>query len=280
MTKPLISVIIPTRNRADYLSRAIEAMLAQTYENIEIIIIDDNSTDNTQDVAISYAAKYPNVRYELLPFDDPDRLAPNGVNINAGWMARNYGMTLAQGDLITFQDDDDGSCSNRLEFQYALMEKYQVLHVNVDWQQYRDKYNGRPLDYQITDKDIVHTERILALAKKTEPGLFKHPFTKNQNTNILAKILKKITHKFFVDWTPYPCAASMPLFNKKILSRCRFRQLYERTRPSDKGRGADRDFNFWVAETFKSSIAAKIPLVLWRVKSQNPDYLDEKYRPK
>jgi glycosyltransferase involved in cell wall biosynthesis len=280
MNNPLISIIIPTRDRAKYLGGAVEAMLAQTYKNIEIIIVDDNSSDNTAEVAAAYAAKHPNIRYTKMPGDDPDRLAPNGININAGWMARNYGMSLAKGELITFQDDDDGSCSNRLEFQYEILKKYDVLHVNIDWQQYRDELNGKKLDYQISDQDIISTREILALAKKTKPKLFKYPYPRGGSKNILEKILRKIDEKFLTSQAPYPTAAGMPLFRREVLAKCRFRQAYERARPSLKGRGADRDFNFSIAETFKSSLAIKIPLYLWRVKNQNPGYSNEKYRPK
>ncbi|MDD5528235.1 MAG: glycosyltransferase family 2 protein [Patescibacteria group bacterium] len=281
MDNPLISVIIPCYNsKPDELRSAIDAMLAQTYKNLEIIIIDDHSENDILAIVQPYLDKYPSISFARLSDNDPDRLAPNGVNINAGWQARNYGMSLAKGDLITFQDDDDGSCSNRIEFQYELMKKYNVMHVNVDWQQYRDEYNCRWLDYQITNKDIITTKKILALARRTKPKLFPHPYPRSGAKNILEKILRKIDTKFLTSQYPYPCAASMPLFKKEILSRCRFRQAYERIRPSLKGRGADRDFNFWVAETFKSSIAIKTPLVLWRVKNQNSEYLDEKYRPK
>jgi hypothetical protein len=124
------------------------------------------------------------------------------------------------------------------------------------------------------------TKEILALARKTKPKLFKNQFPRGGPKNIIEKIFRKIDKKFLTSQEPYPCAASMPLFNKEVLAKCRFRQAYERTRPSLKGRGADRDFNFWVAETFKSSLCIKTPLILWRVSQQNANYPDEKYRPK
>ncbi|HTW96829.1 MAG TPA: glycosyltransferase family 2 protein [Candidatus Methylomirabilis sp.] len=280
MSSPLISVIIPCHNsKPEELEAAIRSMLCQTYPNLEILVIDDHSENNLLEIVHPFLLKHPNIRFAQVPDDDPDRTFPNGVNINAGWQARNYGMSLARGELITFQDDDDGSCSNRLEFQYEMMKKFNVLHVNVDWQQYRDEYNCRRLDYRISDQDIVTTKEILALARQTRPKLFRHPFGKNEKNNRAEKIFRKINRKYFTDWRQYPCAASMPLFSKEVLTKCRFRQLYERTRPSKTGRGADRDFNFWVAETFKSSIAIKIPLILWRVKNQNLLYSEEKYRP-
>ena len=280
MSSPLISIIIPCYNSAKYIGRAIESMLCQTYKNIEIIIADDNSTDNLAEVIAPFLEKYKNIRYEKVPFNDPDRQTPTGVNINVGFSARNHGLKFAKGDLITFQDADDGSCSNRLEVQYEAMKRYGAWHVNIDWQKYQDKYNCKYLNYQIKDEDVIPTKEILALAKKTRPKLFKYPFSKNEYSNILSKALRKIIRKYFIDWTPYPGCAGMPLFKKEMLEKCKFRQLYQRTRPSITGKGADRDFNFSLAKTFKNSIVIKAPLHLWRVENDNPSYKEEKYRPK
>lgn len=281
MVNPLISVIIPAYNSAQYVGKAIEAVLSQTYKNIEVIIINDHSTDNTDEIVAPYLAKCPNIRYEKLPYDDPDRIAPNGVNINAGWQAKNYGMEIAKGDLFTFEDADDGSCSNRIEFLFNALQKYNVEFISCTWQQYKDELNGKYLDWELSEKDLITTPEILKMAKKTKSVLFKHPFTRNEQAkNFLEKNLRKANRKWLLDWTPYWGASGSFLLKKKVFEKCRFRQLYERTRPSKAGRGKDRDLAFWITETFKSSLVLKVPLYLWRVKTQNPDYLDEKYRPK
>jgi glycosyltransferase involved in cell wall biosynthesis len=281
MTNPLISVIIPCHNsKPEELRAAIESMLAQTYKNLEIIIIDDHSENDLLPTVQPFLDQYANLVFSKLPDDDPDRFSAGGTNINAGWQARNYGMSIAKGELITFQDDDDGSCSNRLEVQYQLMEKYGANHITVDWQQYQENYNGQRLDYQITDKDIIDSASIMALAKKTKPKLFKHIFSRNAKKDFFEKALRKFDRDFLLDWEPYPGCSGAAMFRKEIFPRCRFRQLYERTRPSKSGRGADRDFNFWVAETFQKSIAVRYPLYLWRVSQQNYLYLDDKYRPR
>ncbi|MEM5866753.1 MAG: glycosyltransferase, partial [Candidatus Aenigmatarchaeota archaeon] len=54
MEQPLVSIIIPTYNYGHYLAEAIESALAQNYQNIEVIVVDDGSTDNTRDVASKY----------------------------------------------------------------------------------------------------------------------------------------------------------------------------------------------------------------------------------
>ncbi len=280
MNKPLISVIIPCHNAVPYIKDSLKSMLGQTYENIEMILVDDNSSDDLPSAIKPYLDKYPNIRYFRLQQDDPERIGPDGTDINAGWMSRNYGIDMARGELITFQDDDDGSCSNRLEFQYEMMVRHGVKHVNVSWQRYRDEYNAKYLDFKPTDKDIIGTEEILKLAKKTAGKLFKRLFMRDEAKHPIMGALHRFEREHLRDWTPYPEAANSPLLKREVFDKCRFHQLYDRTRPSIKGRGCDRNFNFSVAETFKSSIAIKAPLYLWRTKWENYDFKDEKYRPK
>ncbi|MEK7102069.1 MAG: glycosyltransferase family A protein [Patescibacteria group bacterium] len=263
MKEPLVSVIIPTYNNAATIGTALSAMLAQTYGNLEIIVVDDMSDDDTAAVVERYRAAHPDViRYVRMPYDDPYRYNEKGVNINAGWSARNFGIEQARGELVTFQDADDGACANRIEVQYEVMQKFNSHHVVVDWQKFKEELNGKvwPMSLRsanemsgeaipmITDDMLIKTKEIMRLVRKTRP------------------------RRWFRAWDAYPCAGNNPLVRREVFEKVRFRPLWERTRPSAKGRGADRDFNFWVAETFKDSIAAKIPLVLWRVDSQNPEY--------
>lgn len=262
MNKPLVSAIIPAYNNAATIGTALDAMLAQTYQPLEIIVVDDMSDDATAAVVERYRAAHPGViRYVRVPYDDPYRYNGKGVNINAGWLARNVGIAEARGELITFQDADDGACANRIQVQYEIMQRFNSHHVVVDWQKFDSVLNGKvwPLSLRahevgeaippIADGAIIPTKEIMRLVRKTRP------------------------RRWFQDFdTSYPCAGSNPFLRREVFKKVRFRPLWERTRPSKKGRGADRDFNFWVAETFRDSVAVKEPLVLWRVDSQNPEY--------
>ena len=104
---PVVSVIIPTYNRKQTISRAIESILNQTYQDFEIIIVDDGSTDGT-DVAI-HSFTDPRIRYT---HHEHNRGAAT---------ARNEGITLARGKYIAFQDSDDESLPDRLERQVEVL---------------------------------------------------------------------------------------------------------------------------------------------------------------
>jgi len=98
--QPLVSVIIPVYNGEQYLGEAIESVLAQTYEEVELIVVDDGSTDKSAAVAKCFA----DVRYCF---------QPNG-GIGA---ARNRGTDLARGGLLAFLDADDRWVADKLLWQ-------------------------------------------------------------------------------------------------------------------------------------------------------------------
>lgn len=101
----LVSVILPTFNRARTLARAIRSVLNQGYENLELLVVDDASTDETE--ALMATLVDPRLRYI--------RLARNG----GASRARNEGLRLAKGDYIAFQDSDDEWLADKLERQVA-----------------------------------------------------------------------------------------------------------------------------------------------------------------
>lgn len=274
----LVSVIIPTYNSARTIALAIKSILAQTYPDIEIIIVNDNSSDNTNQVIEKFVKKDSRVKYYSLPYDDPKRFNIWGVNINAGWLARNYGIEKAKGDWITFQDADDASLVNRIEVQYQMAKKYKSSHVCIDWQKFDKEYLGKSLDVERILKQenniIIPKEEILKLVNKTKGYLFPILGKKHKYIPFLIKKRKLLSHLFFKSWTPYPYAGNCSLIKRKIIKKVKFRPLAERIWPSKRGRGADRDFNFQAAETFENSICVKLPLYLWRVKTQNPAYSD------
>ena len=103
-----VSIILPTYNRADRVGKAIESVLAQTYTDFELLVIDDGSTDETEQVVTGYMDK--RVHYY--------RMEENGGQSKA----RNCGMQLAQYDYLAFEDSDDLWRPGKLEIQMETMQ--------------------------------------------------------------------------------------------------------------------------------------------------------------
>ncbi len=102
--KVTFSVIVPVYNVKDYLPQCLDSLLAQTLQNFEVIVVDDVSTDDSKDIALSYAAQYP----------DKIRVLLHSVNTRQGG-ARNTGIDAARGQYLLFVDSDDYLMSNTLE---------------------------------------------------------------------------------------------------------------------------------------------------------------------
>lgn len=112
--KPLVSVIMPAYNGEKYIGAAIESILNQTYENFELVIVEDKSTDNTLDVI----RKYKDSRISLYL---------NSCNRGIAY-STNLGIARSKGEYIALLDDDDLAAERRLEWQTAFMEE----HSDVD----------------------------------------------------------------------------------------------------------------------------------------------------
>lgn len=104
---PLVSIILPTFNRAATLKRAIASVLNQDYTNIELIVIDDGSTDNTRDILAEVNDKRVHIFFH-------DR------NLGLG-AARNTGLNMASGELVAFQDSDDEWLYAKLSIQVQAL---------------------------------------------------------------------------------------------------------------------------------------------------------------
>lgn len=115
-----ISVIIPCYNRQSLIARAIDSVLAQTYAALEVIVVDDGSSDNSADFI---RRQYPNVK--LL------QQSQHGVS-----HARNQGIRLAQGNWIAFLDSDDAWHTDKLQQQVSALQQqpqYQICHTHEIW---------------------------------------------------------------------------------------------------------------------------------------------------
>ena len=144
----MISIIIPTYNRPKLLKKAIESIVNQTYKNIEIIVVDDNSSMDNKVIIDSF--DFPIIYFK---FDKNQ----------GGNACRNKGVELSRGEYIAFLDDDDVFHKNKIEKQISFM-----------------KQNNIELSY--TGKNIIYIENDKILKKRYS---FHFPCCKNLNKAIM-----------------------------------------------------------------------------------------------
>lgn len=104
---PMISVVVPAYNAGRFIRRTIDSVLAQSYRDFELIVVNDGSTDDTEQVVQSYGEKVRYI-YQANAGDGP---------------ARNTGIAAARGEWIAFLDHDDEWLPHKLELQIALLER-------------------------------------------------------------------------------------------------------------------------------------------------------------
>lgn len=139
----LVSIIMPSYNTGRYISKSIGSVLAQTYTNWELIIVDDCSTDDTDSV--------------VRQFDDPRiRFLKNEKNSGAA-LSRNRALREAQGKWIAFLDSDDIWVANKLEKQIAFMKGNGYRFSFTD---YRIQLNGQWLPYINTAPNKVTRRKL------------------------------------------------------------------------------------------------------------------------
>ena len=105
MTEKLVSVITPTYNCAKFIVRTLNSVQAQTYQNWEMIIVDDQSQDNTKEIVEEYTKRDSRIKYHLLDFN------------SGAAVARTTAMKLAKGSYMAFLDSDDVWTPDKLDRQ-------------------------------------------------------------------------------------------------------------------------------------------------------------------
>ena len=124
-----ISVVIPTYNREKTIKRSIDSVLKQTHKFLEVIIVDDHSTDNTEKIVKKITDE--RIRYVKLEKNE-------GANY-----ARNKGIELAKYDLIAFQDSDDEWLEDKLKIQLKYLKQNNLDFVASSYNQYiNDMFNS------------------------------------------------------------------------------------------------------------------------------------------
>lgn len=134
---PLVSVIIPTFNRAGWLAESIGSVLGQTYPHLELIVVDDGSTDHTRDVVREFGNT-------LTYIHDVNR----GVSA-----ARNRGVAASRGNLIAFLDSDDVWQAGKVAAQVALFQQQlgvEVCYTDEIWIRHGVRVNPKQIHQKHT----------------------------------------------------------------------------------------------------------------------------------
>lgn len=274
----LISVVIPVWNEKDRIERAIVSMQNQTWKNLEIIVVDDGSTDGTQDIVKKIAAQDEHVRF----YDNPNKVQRTnwrGYDINAGYAARNYGFSIAKGTWITTQDADDASLTNRIEAQYMLAKKYKATVVFIGYQRLRPELLTKKLDVERIFREkgearVVMTPDVLNQLPAERKGvLMIEPL--HQFIPFPIKWFPYTRKLFYKDTAPFPGADNCMFFRREVIDRgVYFRPRNKRTWGIPSGRGSGRDFAYNITHVFKNTYSFKLPLYLWNANIENPDYVE------
>ena len=234
---PFISVIVPAFNGARFLSEAVESVFCQGYNPLEIIIVDDGSTDDTAKVAMSLGE---GIRYVYQRNSGPAS-------------ARNTGLRMACGEIIGFLDVDDLWPAQKLEIQLTRLIEDPILDVVMGRIQYI-KLPGAPdidIQFEGPENTLAHIHLGSGLFKKSvfdEVGMFDESllhwedhdwFLRARELDVSIAILKEITLYYRVH-------AHNMSHNEDLGKRYMFKALKKSLdRRRGQGRGEARELSDW-----------------------------------
>lgn len=261
---PLVTIIITTRNCELNIEKTIQSALNQSYKNIEIIIVDDKSTDRTLEICKKFKK---NSRLSIIEnkFQDLERVH-KGVNINAGYYSRNIGIKNSNGEWISFIDGGDLINPSKIELQLREAKKFKCLHVVSNYSTFNSKKdfsdNIYSLDSKIKINNVIKTDELLNILYKQKDFFSIIPLFIRKNIPLKLRQSFKLRKLFYpAPMDPFPGCGPSVFFHRSI--KITYRPLRERQWASAKGRGADRDFNFSVLKKYKSSIFIDVDLYYW-----------------
>lgn len=186
---PKISIVVPCYNCYDFVDRAIESVFEQNFNNWELILVDNNSTDKTLSKLRNYELSYPD---KITVLAETKKGAP---------YARNLGLSVAKGTWIQFLDADDAIDANKFRRQIGLIEKFSpdvilskycrvVRKFGFDFKivktpNYKDPWMGL-----IEGKCGITSSNLYKKSILNQVGGWTEGLTSSQETNLLFKILK------------------------------------------------------------------------------------------
>lgn len=169
-SSPAVSVIVPMYNEEKYIVDCMESILAQTFKNFEVIVVNNCSTDNSPAIVESYKEKFGG-RLTLLKTD---------YNTNSGAIPRDKGLYFSRGEYLFIIDADDLITATALEELYTLAKEYDADVIYCE-KNYRAKDDGTLLDIEIghggtlVDKPTFETDDIPERLQKLFQGKYRWP---------------------------------------------------------------------------------------------------------
>ena len=182
MKNPLISIVVPLYNAENYIETCLNSILAQTFENFEVIIVDDCSTDRSLDIVQTYR--------------DPRINLFRRIENHGNGAARNFGMDLARGKYIYFMDSDDAIVGNTLEIFFNAAEEYQSEIVYMDSFYFVEDPNFQYDEENPFPKAVLDNQKMRVLSKNLiermqsdflHDGTMVTPWIKIQSRDFLRK---------------------------------------------------------------------------------------------
>lgn len=148
---PLVSVIVPVYNVEKYLPQCIESIINQDYENIELILVNDKSTDRSGDICDEYAAKFKNIR------------TVHKENNSGAGSSRNIGLDIACGSYVMFVDSDDFIDANMVSELYSLLLKTNSDIAGSQLTVHDDSKHMKKLDKSAVSITFYNSESVLKM---------------------------------------------------------------------------------------------------------------------
>ena len=154
-TFPAVSIVIPLYNAEKYFGECLDSILAQTFTDFEVIVVDDCSTDSSPAIVESYAPK----------FNGRLRYFKTKKNTGSGTAPRNFGIVYSRGEYLYLMDNDDAITPTALEELYALAKKFDADVIHCEkyyevpekfWNDAEFRRNLKPFNYLTGEKIFVN----------------------------------------------------------------------------------------------------------------------------
>lgn len=170
--KDLVSIVLPVYNGATFLRDSIESVIAQTYKNWELLILDDCSTDETPEISKEYEAKDSRIHYHR---NEKNLKLPGNLN---------KGFSMAKGEYLTWTSDDNRYRPHALETMLTTIKEKEVGLVFADYQvidendqeikvmPVQNGSNGRVLSYNVVGACFLYTREVYETVGDYDTGLF------------------------------------------------------------------------------------------------------------